>query len=133
MSSRGPSSPPTRGSKSDRTRHLKRGEWAEWGATMLLRLKGYRILARRHRTPYGEIDIVAVRGRRLAFVEVKRRNDFAEAEAALTPWQVGRIGRAADDWIARHPSMAGHEIGLDAILVVGGALPRHLKNALDRF
>jgi putative endonuclease len=93
--------------------------------------KGYRILARRHRTPHGEIDLIATRGRRIAFVEVKRRGTLSDAEAALTPYQARRVAMAADFWIARRPRFRDHEIGLDAILVVPGRLPRHLPNALD--
>jgi putative endonuclease len=110
---------------------LRRGSFAELAAACILIAKGYRVLARRHRTPHGEIDLIATRRGRIAFVEVKRRTTLAEAEAALTPHQTHRVAQAADHWIARHPRFRDHEIGLDAILVVPGRLPRHLKNALD--
>jgi putative endonuclease len=119
-------------SRGDRLARLRRGNIAELIAAGLLMAKGYRILARRHRTPYGEIDLIAARWRRIAFVEVKRRVTMAECEAALTPRQAERIGRAADHWLARHPRFREHEIGLDAILVVPGKLPRHLPNVLDQ-
>jgi putative endonuclease len=93
--------------------------------------KGYRIRARRHRTPYGEIDLIATRWTRIAFVEVKYRPTLADAEASLTPHQATRIGQAADHWLARHPRFLEREIGLDAILIVPGRLPLHLPNALD--
>jgi putative endonuclease len=116
----------------ERRARLRRGFVAELLASVTLMAKGYRILARRHRTPFGEIDIVAARGRRLAFVEVKRRQTFPDAEAALTPRQSGRIASAADYWLDRHPAFRDHEIGLDAILVVPRRFPRHLPNALDQ-
>jgi putative endonuclease len=117
----------------ERRARLRRGAAGELIAAGLLLTKGYRILARRHRTPYGEIDLIAARGRRLAFVEVKRRKTVEEAEAALTPAQARRIGEAADYWFARHQDRyADHEIGLDAILIVPRRWPRHLPNALDR-
>jgi putative endonuclease len=119
-------------SRGDRLARLRRGNIAELIAAGLLMAKGYRILARRHRTPYGEIDLIAARWRRVAFVEVKRRTTMAECEAALTPRQAERIGRAADHWLARHPRFREHEVGLDAILVVPGKLPRHLPNVLDQ-
>jgi len=100
-------------------------------AALALMLKGYRILAWRVRTPYGEVDLIAARGSRVAFVEVKRRRTRADAEAALTPEQTERIGRAADHWLARHPRYGGHEVGLDAVLVVPWRWPAHLPNALD--
>ncbi len=117
--------------RSERLARLRRGHFAELVAALLLMSKGYRILARRHRTPHGEIDLIAARGRRIAFVEVKRRGTLSDAEAALTPYQARRVAMAADFWIARRPRFRDHEIGLDAILVVPGRLPRHLPNALD--
>jgi putative endonuclease len=78
----------------ERRRRLGRGRWGELTACALLLAKGYRILARRHVTPYGEGDIMAARWDRLAFVEVKRRASLADAEAALAPAQGIRIARA---------------------------------------
>lgn len=124
-------SPPMREGSTDRRARLRRGEAAERLAALLLMAKGYRILARRHRTPYGEVDLIATRGRRLAFVEVKRRESETDAQAALTPHQSGRIARAADYWLARNPRFQDHEIGLDAVLVVPWRWPSHLPNALD--
>jgi putative endonuclease len=92
--------------------------------------RGYRILGRRVRTPHGEIDLIAVRGRRLAFVEVKRRATRAEAEAALSTRQAGRMARAAEFWVSRHAAFREHDRGLDAMLVVPGRLPIHLPDAL---
>jgi len=109
----------------------RRGRMAELAAACLLVCKGYRIRARRHRTPYGEIDIIATRWRRIAFVEVKYRPSRARAEAALTPRQGARIAQAADYWLARRPRFAGHVVGLDAVLVLPRRLPVHLPNALD--
>ena len=116
----------------ERLARLRRGRFAELIAACLLIAKGYRILARRHRTPHGEIDLIAERWKRVAFVEVKRRATMADCEAALTPRQAERIGRAADQWLARHARFRDHDIGLDAILVAPGHLPRHLPNALDK-
>ena len=115
----------------ERRKRLRRGNRGELAAAVVLMAKGYRILARRHRTPHGEIDIIAVRRHRIAFVEVKRRRSLADAEAALTPHQARRIGEAADYWLARNPRFQQHEIGLDAVLVMPWRLPRHLPNALD--
>ncbi len=116
----------------ERRRRLGRGRWGEMAATALLVTKGYRILARRHVTPYGEVDIIAARWGRIAFVEVKRRTTIADAEAALTPIQGDRIARAADYWLAKHPAYMDRQIGLDAVLVTGRGWPRHIPNALDR-
>ena len=57
--------------------------------------KGYRILAKRFRTPHGEIDLVAKRRNLVAFVEVKARATLDEAAFAVTPRQQARIINAA--------------------------------------
>jgi putative endonuclease len=115
----------------ERIGRYRRGRISELAAAGLLLAKGYRILARRRRTPYGEIDLIAVRGRRLAFIEVKRRATRAECEAALTPRQAGRIARATQFWLSRHVRYRDHDIGLDAVFVTPGRLPVHLPDALQ--
>lgn len=117
---------------STRRQHERRGRLAELLAAALLCLKGYRILARRYRSRAGEIDLIAVRGRRLAFVEVKHRQSIEAAEAAKTRGQAQRMARAAEQWVWRHPAYRSHEIGLDALLLVPGRIPRHQPNALQR-
>ena len=116
--------------RGERHARLMRGIVSEWIAAGLLIAKGYRILGRRVRTPHGEIDLIAARLGRVAFVEVKRRPTLAAAEAAVTPWQAERITRAAEHWISRRPRYAGHEMGLDVVLVAPWRWPRHLENAL---
>jgi putative endonuclease len=115
----------------ERIGRYRRGRVSEWLAAAALLARGHRILARRFRTPYGEIDIIAVRGRRLAFVEVKRRVTRLEAEAAIAPRQAGRIARAAEFWVSRNPAYREHEQGLDVVFVVPGRLPAHVPDALQ--
>jgi putative endonuclease len=115
----------------ERRERNHRGLVAEALAAGLLMLKGYRILARRHRTRLGEIDLIAVRGRRLAFVEVKRRPTIGEAAQSIGERQTQRIAAAAEQWVWRHPAYRAHEIGLDAIAVAPWQWPRHLANALQ--
>jgi putative endonuclease len=103
---------------------------AEWIAAFALRLRGYRILARRVKTPLGEIDLVAVRGRRLVFFEVKRRATYAECEAAITPTLRARVRRAASLWLARHPRYHAHDQGFDLVFLVPARWPRHIVNGL---
>jgi putative endonuclease len=115
----------------ERLGRYRRGRFSEWLAAAALMARGYRILARRCRTPYGEVDLIAVRGRRLAFVEVKRRATRLEAEAAITPRQAGRIARAAAFWVSRNMAYCDHEQGLDAVLVMPRRLPVHVPDALQ--
>ncbi len=82
----------------ERRARERRGHTAEWAASLALMLRGYRILARREKTPLGEIDLIAVRGGRVAFVEVKRRATREAAEASITSAQRARIRKAASLW-----------------------------------
>ncbi len=98
-------------------------------AAALLRLKGYRILARDYRAGVGELDIVARRGRLLAVVEVKRRPDMAAALAAVTARQQRRIARAAQAFLASHMGLGDLDIRFDVIVVRPHRPPRHIKDA----
>jgi putative endonuclease len=104
---------------------------AEGRAAMLLLGKGYRIAARRWKTPFGEVDIVARRGKALVFVEVKARERADEAAEAVTDRAKRRIIGAAELWLAHHPDDAQRFIRFDVILVTPGKLPRHIANAFD--
>ena len=76
---------------------------AESRAAALLIAKGFRILARRWRSPVGEIDIVARRRHLLVFVEVKAREPLDDAAWSVTERQRARIVAAAEAWLARYP------------------------------
>jgi putative endonuclease len=114
----------------ERRARLRRGRLAELLAAALLMAKGYRIVGRNVKTRAGEIDIVAVRGKRLAFVEVKRRSTSENAEAAVSGHQAARIRSAADYWLAHRPRYHAHEQGYDLILLVPRRWPRHILNGL---
>jgi putative endonuclease len=98
---------------------------------MFLIAKGYRILARRFKTPLGEIDIIARRRRALVFVEVKARERADEAAEAVTERGKRRIVAAAELWLARNPADAQREIRFDVMLVIPGKIPQHIPNAFD--
>jgi Uncharacterised protein family UPF0102 len=66
-------------------RAYRSGLFAETVTALLLRLKGHRIVARRYKTPVGEIDLVALKGRRLAFIEVRRRKTAEDAPGRFPP------------------------------------------------
>ncbi|MGQ4273981.1 YraN family protein [Terrihabitans sp. B22-R8] len=104
---------------------------AETIAALLLRLKGYRILARRYPAPVGEIDLVALRRRTLVFIEVKARATLDDAAASILPFQRSRIVRGAEAFLSRHPRFSGYDMRFDAVLVAPGHLPRHLEAAFD--
>ncbi|WP_225773486.1 YraN family protein [Inquilinus sp. Marseille-Q2685] len=103
---------------------------AERAAAWLLRAKGWRILARRLKTPLGEIDIVARRGRTVAFVEVKARPDLSAGMLALQPRQRERLQRAAILFLAQRPRYAqGHDLRFDLVVVRPWRWPVHIADA----
>lgn len=104
---------------------------AESRAALLLVAKGFRIVARRWRSPVGEVDIVARRRRLLVFVEVKARERLEDAAWAVTPYQRRRIIRAAEAWLAAHPEDAARDVRFDAILVAPRTLPQHIPAGFD--
>jgi putative endonuclease len=104
---------------------------AETRAAAYLMAKGYRILAKRFRTPHGEIDLVARRRNLVAFVEVKARATLDEAAFAVTPRQQRRIVDAAQAWLVAHPEHAEFELRFDAMLIAPRRLPRHVLAAFD--
>ena len=115
----------------ERVQAFKLGLSAESRAAMFLLAKAYRILARRWKTPFGEIDIVARRRRSLVFVEVKARDSEDAAMAAVTERTRRRIVRAAEFWLAHRPADANLDIRFDIMLVAPGRIPRHIPNAFD--
>lgn len=114
----------------ERRSRNRRGRWSELAASALLIAKGYRILAWRWRSAAGEIDLIAVRGRRLAFIEVKHRATAEACEAAIYETQRRRVRRAADLWLARHVAFQTYDLAFDVIHAVPRRLPRHIEHGL---
>ena len=108
-----------------------RGRRAETIAAWWLRLKFYRVLARRFRSGAGEIDLIVRRGRTIVFVEVKQRPSAEEGIVAVKSAARKRIARAADLWIGKHPSLAGLDRRFDVVVAVPGRWPRHLVSVFD--
>jgi putative endonuclease len=104
---------------------------AESRAAAFLIGKGFRILARRWKSPVGEIDIVARRYRLLVFVEVKARERLDDAAWSVTPRQRARIIAAAEAWLAQFPDSRIRDVRFDAVLVAPGRIPHHIASAFD--
>lgn len=123
-----PSSNQTRGSRLGAELFGRRSETlAGW----YLRLKGYRIVATRVKTPVGEIDLIARRFGTTAFIEVKARQARSEEAVALEAVNTSRISRAAEYYVARHPALAETPLRFDVIFLAPGTWPRHVKGAFD--
>ncbi|SEM47545.1 putative endonuclease [Sphingomonas gellani] len=93
-----------------------------------LRLKGWRILDRRVRTPAGEVDLVARRGNLVAFVEVKTRATAAELDFAIDHGRLARVAAAAEVLMPVYAG-PGDDIRVDVVLLAPGTRPRHIENA----
>jgi len=105
------------------------GRRSEYVAALWLMAKGYRILGFRLRTPHGEIDLLAQKGRVLAVVEVKRRGAIETALEAVTWRQRQRLRRAAEAFAARRASLKDAAIRLDLMALAPGRWPCHIRDA----
>lgn len=115
--------------REERRERFQKGHSGERLAAFALRLKGYRILAVRHRTRLGEIDLIARKGDLVAIVEVKARPTLAEAMDAVAPSAQRRIEHAADLWLARQRDHARLSLRFDIIAILPRRWPVHIKNA----
>lgn len=105
------------------------GRSAEVAAAVWLMLRGWRILGFRLKTPHGEVDLLARRGRVLAVVEVKARPTLEAALAAVHPSQQARLRRAGEALAARRRGLAGLSVRLDMVALAPRRLPRHIPDA----
>lgn len=94
----------------------------------MLLAKGYRILGRRLRTPFGEVDVAAWKHGVLVIVEVKARRSYEAGAYAVTPAAQQRIARAASVLAGRWRVSAA-PIRYDLMVVGAGLLPQHERGA----
>ena len=113
---------------SRRQRAYRKGHRGEWLAALALTLKGYRIVARRFRTPLGEVDLIARRGDLVAIIEVKARPTLEQAMDAIGHTAQRRIDAAASLWLARQPNHARYSLRYDLVAVLPRRWPVHVEN-----
>ena len=106
-----------------------KGQRAETLCCWVLRLKGYRILARRWRSALGEIDIIAARRNVLAIIEVKARPDQQQAASAVSLTQQRRLQNAAREYLAHHPNFNQYITRFDVMMVLPRRWPLHIPDA----
>jgi putative endonuclease len=113
---------------------IKRKSW-QWGllaeklCVWILRLKGYRILSQRYKTPVGEIDIVAQRGGLITFIEVKARSSRTKGLECISQKQQTRIYHAAQIFLSRNVKKDFNQWRFDVMVVVPWSWPYHLRDA----
>lgn len=104
-----------------------RGHWGEQIAACWLWLHGWRILGRRVRVRAGEIDLIARRGKTIAFIEVKTRRRASDLDLAIDAYRLRRVAAAAAVLAPRY-AKAGEDIRIDVMLIAPFSVPRHLPN-----
>jgi len=107
---------------------LNFGLIAEYIAIIIYRLKFYQILHHRKRYYVGEVDIIALRGRQLVFIEVKARRSNID-EKILSTHQQNRIKRSAELFLGIHSKYQNYNIRFDLIIIRPYSWPRIIKNA----
>jgi putative endonuclease len=105
----------------------RQGRTGEHIAAWWLRLHGWRIVGERVKTRRGEVDLIARRGRTIAFVEVKTRGDAAGMATAIDEYRLRRVVAAAEALLPRYGKGAEH-VRIDVMLVRPWRLPVHLEN-----
>lgn len=111
-----------------RQRAEKQGRAGEGRAALWLQMKGWRILDRRRKTPLGEIDLIAKRGKIVAFIEVKWRKRADELDFAIDEYRLQRVA-AATEAVAHEYAQEDEDIRVDVLLLAPGTFPRHIVNA----
>ena len=114
-----------------RTTNHRRGILAEYAALIYLTCKGYRLIALRYKTKFGEIDLIMRRGKTLAFIEVKARANHADAAHAVHAKNQSRVMQAAQMFLIQHPTYQDYEVRFDALLIAWYRWPQHLVHAFS--
>lgn len=106
----------------------RRGRRAEMWAALFLMAKGYRILARRARTPFGEVDIAALKGDVFAVVEVKARRARDDGLRSFGPATERRIAQAGLA-LSQRLGLKRVRLRFDLVVVSRWGAIHHLRDA----
>jgi putative endonuclease len=105
----------------------QRGRRGEVIAAWFLRLKGWRIVGARVKTPRGEVDLIARRGKSIAFVEVKARTKAVDLATAIDASRLRRVAAAAEILLPKYGKEC-ENMQIDVIMVAPCRFPKHLPN-----
>ncbi len=104
-----------------------RGRRGEAIAAWFLRLHGWRIIAERVKTPRGEVDLIARRGKTVAFIEVKARRKDSDLALAIDGYRLRRVAAAVEILLPKYGKNS-ENMQIDVILVAPWRWPHHLRN-----
>jgi len=107
----------------------QKGIWSEKFAKAYFMSKGYFVLAERYKTPYGEIDLILKRGKKIIFLEVKMRQTIENALESIHKRNQMRVLDAAKLYLAQNPIYNDYELSFDALALAPYSWPRHISNA----
>ena len=105
----------------------KRGRRSETMAAWWLRVHGWRVLAMRVKTRVGEVDLIARRGKILAFIEVKTRTKQADLAYAVDEYRLRRVAAAAQALLPRY-AKPDDGVRIDVILIAPWSRPQHVED-----
>ncbi len=100
---------------------------AEILAIIYLTFKFYDVIAKRFKSPFGEIDIIAKKNNQLIFIEIKARRDTSSMDF-ISKRQQSRITQAAQYFLLKSRKYQGYNIRFDAIIMNRYFWPKHFKN-----
>ena len=118
--------------KVNRQKSHYKGLFGEQYALFWLRVKGYRCLNKRFKTPVGEIDLIMRKGKTICFIEVKHYMKLEQAAQSINNKQKKRISRTASLWMQQNTNYASYTQRFDALLLHGKGLTlrvKHIQNA----
>ena len=108
-----------------------RGHRAEWIALLFLLAKGDRPLARRYAASGGEVDLIVIRGKTIAYVEVKARGLMDDALYAITAKKRQGFSRAVRTWLSRNDWAANRTWRAGAVFIAPSLWPQHIMSAFE--
>ncbi len=113
----------------ERQSRYRKGLAAEYLAALVYLSRGYKIAARRYKTPVGEIDLICRRKNTLVFIEVKWRPNEKDGREAVHAGARNRITRAAQWYLSACPQPAGRDIRFDVFVYAPPFSISRLENA----
>ncbi|QEN07536.1 YraN family protein [Oceanispirochaeta crateris] len=97
----------------------KKGVLGEQRATDYLSSSGYQIIKRNFRKSFGEVDIIAVKGNKIVFCEIKNWDyiGWEDLHFSINTSKIQRIKRVATLFLQQNPDYDGYHVGFDLILL----------------